>query len=131
MDESLVKPGVPVTPDSLLLVEAEVGENDDSVFVVALGEQNGEFLAAFLEAADLADDGQAVLSLSDFFAVTSGDGIPNDVITTVVIQTLGDGSAFDAVFQRVTVVPEPSSAGVIAAGALVLLSRRRRNAAVG
>jgi len=107
-DGNLVTQGVVVDPSTQLLVEATIGPTNDTDLVVAVREANGEFFSVAVPAADLADDGQAVVNLSDFFYNGDGvDGIPNGPIIEVSFQSpFGSGNAVDFTLQRISVITE-------------------------
>ena len=96
-----------LTEDTEFLVEAIIGDNNDSNLVLAIREASGEFFSIAVSAADLADDGQAIVGINDFFFngdVT--DGIPNSEIIEVSLQSpFASGNAVDVVFQRVLILP--------------------------
>ena len=104
--QGLVTQGVALQNDTQLLVEATVGPANDTNLVVAVRENSGEFFSIVVPAADLADDGQAIVDVSDFFF--NGDvvdGIPNGFITEVSFQSpFGPGNAVDSSVQRISAI---------------------------
>ena len=104
--QGLVTQGVALQNDTQLLVEATVGPANDTNLVVAVRENSGEFFSIVVPAADLADDGQAIVDVSDFFF--NGDvvdGIPNGFITEVSFQSpFGPGNAVDFSVQRISAI---------------------------
>ena len=134
--DNLVTEGFFIDQNSQFLVEAMVGEFNDTDFVLAIREDSGEFFSVAVSAADLADDGQAVVNLSDFFFNNEvGDNIINGTIIEASFQTpFGSGNAADFSVQRISVfngtsVPEPASATLVFLGGLVGLLRRSRRIA--
>lgn len=105
---SLIGMGNEVTPDTELLVEAIIGPENDNDLVVAIREASGEFFSLSVSADDLADDGQAIVRVGDFFFNgDTDDGIPNEAIIEATFQTpFGQGNAIDAIFQRISVVAD-------------------------
>ena len=97
-----------LTPDTEFLVEATVGGNNNSDFILAIREASGEFFSILVPAADLADDGQAIVRAGDFgFNGDVDDGIPNSVLIEAGLQSeFASGNAVDVVFQRVSILPE-------------------------
>ena len=95
-----------LTEDTEFLVEAIIGDNNDSNFVLAIREASGEFFSLSIPAADLADDGQAIVGFNNLiFNGDVTDGIPNSEIIEVSLQSpFASGNAVDVVFQRVTIV---------------------------
>lgn len=106
--DNLVTQGVVVDQDTQLLIEAELGPLNDTDLVVAIRESSGEFFSVSVPAADLADDGQAVVNLSDFFFNGDvADGVPNEAVAEVSFQSpFGSGNAVDFSVQRISVVTE-------------------------
>jgi len=87
-DNNLVTQGVLVDEDTQLLIEATIGPSNDTDLVVAVREASGEFFSVTVPATDLADDGRAIVNLSDFFF--NGDvvdGILNGEIAEVSFQS--------------------------------------------
>ena len=134
---NLVTNGIFIDDNSQFLIEAMVGQFNDTDFVLAVREDSGEFFSVAVSAADLADDGQAVVNLSDFFFLGDQvDGIINGTINEVSFQTpfqtpFGSGNAADFSVQRISVfngsaVPEPASATLVFLGGIVGLLRRSR-----
>jgi len=129
--------GFPLDPDTQLLIEATVGELNDTDFVIGVREDSGEFFSIDVQASDFADDGQAVINLSDFGFIGDGvDGIINGTIIEVSFQTpFDEGQAADFTVQRISVidgpfsVPEPTSAALFFLGGLAGLLRRSRRIA--
>jgi len=124
-----------IDEDTQLLIEAIVGDLNDTDFVVAVTEDSGEFFSIAVSAEDLLDDGQAVINLGDFFFSPldgPGDGIINGTIAEVSFQTpFGSGNAADFTVERISVfngsaIPEPTSATLILLGGLAGLLRRSR-----
>ena len=96
-----------LTEDTEFLVEAIIGDNNDSNLVLAIREASGEFFSIAVSAADLADDGQAIVGFNDLiFNGDVTDGIPNSEIIEVSLQSpFASGNAVDVVFQRVLILP--------------------------
>ncbi len=107
-DENLVTQGVAVDANTQLLVEAIIGGSNNTDLVVAFREDSGEFFSISVPAADLADDGQAIVNVSDFFFNGDvSDGVPNGVISEVSFQSpFGSGNAVDFTLQRISVYVE-------------------------
>jgi len=105
--DSLIVRDFLLTEDTEFLVEAIIGDNNDSDFTLAIREASGEFFSIPVSGTDLADDGQAIVGISDFaFNGDVDDGIPNSVIIEVGLQsTFGSGNAVDVVLQRVSILP--------------------------
>ena len=72
---NLVTQGVVIDEDTQILVEATIGQFNDTDLVVAVREASGEFFSVRVPEADLADDGRAVVNVSDFFFNDGGDDI--------------------------------------------------------
>jgi len=104
---NLLVPNFLLTEDTEFLVEAIIGVNNDSDLVLAIRESSGEFFSISVPAADLADDGQAIVGINDFFF--NGDnrnGIPDSEIIEISLQSpFASGNAVDVVFQRVSILP--------------------------
>ncbi len=105
-DDNLVTQGVVIDADTQLLVEAIVGGSNDTDLVVAVREDSGEFFSVGVPAADLADDGRAIVNLSDFFFNGDiADGIPNGTIVEVSFQSpFGSGDAVDFALQKISAI---------------------------
>ena len=105
-DENLVTEGVIIGEDTQLLIEATVGPLNDTDLVVAVREASNEFFSVLVPAADLADDGRAIVNLSDFFFNGDvADGVLNGTITEVSFQSpFGSGNAVDFSVQRISVI---------------------------
>ena len=124
-----------LTTDSEFLVEAIIGAGNDTDLVLAIREASGEFFSFPVSAADLADDGRAIASISDFFFNGDiDDGIPNSTIIEVSLQSpFASGNAIDVVLQRVSVltespaVPEPNTTFAFCCVAIAMAARRKRN----
>jgi len=105
---NLVTQGVFIDENTQLLVEATVGPNNNTDFlVVAVREDSGEFFSVMVPTADLADDGQAVVNLSDFFFNDDGnnDGIISGTAVEASFQSpFGSGNAVDFTVQRISVL---------------------------
>ena len=101
----LLSEGVFLNEDSQFLVEAILGEDHDTDLVLAIRESSNEFFSVVVPAEDLADDGQAIVSLSDFFFNGDvADGILNDAIVEVSLQSpFNSGNAVDFTAQRISV----------------------------
>ena len=132
---NLVTEGFFIDEDTQLLIEAVVGDLNDTDFVVAVTEDSGEFFSITVSAEDLLDDGQAVVNLGDFFFTPPdgpGDGIINGTIAEVSFQTpFGSGNAADFTVERISVfngsaIPEPTSTTLVLLGGLAGLLRRSR-----
>jgi len=116
-------------------VEAIIGAGNDTDLVLAIREASGEFFSFPVSAADLADDGRAIASISDFFFNGDiDDGIPNSTIIEVSLQSpFASGNAIDVVLQRVSVltespaVPEPNTTFAFCCVAIAMAARRKRN----
>lgn len=100
--------GVFMDENTQFLIEATIGEMNDTDFVISIREGNliGEFFNVRVPAADLADDGQAVVSLSDvFFNGNTTDGIIDGAIVEVGFQSIFNGNnAVDFSIQRISVI---------------------------
>ena len=107
-NDNLVTKGFIVNADTQLLVEAIIGPSNDTDLVVAVREASGEFFSVMVPASDLADDGRAIVNLSDFFFNDGGpDGVLNGVITEVSFQSpFGSGNAVDFTIQRISVLSD-------------------------
>ena len=105
-DGNLVTQDVIIDQDTQLLIEATIGELNDNDLVVAVREASGEFFSVLVPAADLADDGQAIVNLSNFaFNGDIVDGIPNGTVVEVSFQSLfGSGNAVDFTVQRISII---------------------------
>ena len=105
-DQNLITQGVVIDEDTQLLVEATIGASNNTDLVVAVREASGEFFSVSVPAADLADDGQAIVNLSDFFFNGDfADGTPNGTVAEVSFQSpFGSGNAVDFAVQRISVV---------------------------
>jgi hypothetical protein len=105
-NDNLITEGIVVDADTQLLVEAIIGGLNDTDLVVAVREESGEFFSVNVPAADLADDGRAIVNLSDFFFNgDTTDGVPNGVVTEVSFQSpFGSGNAVDFSLQRISIV---------------------------
>ena len=94
-------------------MEATIGASNDTDLVLGVREASGEFFSILVPAVDLADDGQAIVGVDDFFFngdVT--DGIPNTEIVEVSLQSpFAAGNAIDVLLQRVSVLPAPPLLG--------------------
>ena len=111
-DENLVTEGVFIDENTQILVEAVIGAGNDTDLVVAVREDSGEFFSVSVPAADLADDGRAIVNLSDFFFNSGGDA-PDGIISGAVIEVsfqspFGSGNAVDFLLQRISVVNSSS-----------------------
>ena len=106
--DNFVTPGVVLDASTQFIIEANIGPLNDTDLVLAVRESSGEFFSVFVPAADLADDGQAVVDLSDFFFNGDmADGTPNGRIVEVSFQSpFGSGNAVDFSVQRISVVTE-------------------------
>jgi len=95
-----------LTEETEFLVEAIIGENNDTDLVLAVREASGEFFSISIPAADLADDGQAIVGVNDFFFNGDfDDGIPNSEIIEISLQSpFASGNAVDVIFQTVSVL---------------------------
>ena len=104
-NENLITEGVFVDANTQLLVEATIGDSNNTDLVVAIREASGEFFSISVPAADLADDGRAIVNVGDFFF--NGDvvdGVPNGFIVEVSFQSpFGSGNAVDFSLQRISV----------------------------
>ena len=106
---NLITEGFFVDQNTQLLIEATVGELNDTDFVVAVREDSDEFFSVAVPASDLADDGQAVVNLSDFFFNDGGDGVISGSVIEVSFQTpFGPSNAFDFTVQRISVLNTPA-----------------------
>ena len=98
--------GAFIDENTQLLIEATIGEFNDGDFTVAIREDtgSGEFFTVGVSAADLADDGQAIVNLSDFnFNGDTTDGIPNGTVFDAGLQSdFFSGNAVDFAIQRIT-----------------------------
>ena len=105
-NENLITQGVVIDGDTQILVEATIGASNDTDLVVAVREASGEFFSVSVPAADLADDGQAIVNLSDFFFNGDvADATPNGTIAEVSFQSpFGSGNAVDFSIQRISVI---------------------------
>ena len=105
-DSNLVTQGVIIGEDTQLLIEATIGPSNDTDLVVAVREASNEFFSVLVPAADLADDGRAIVNLSDFFfSGDTADGVLNGTITEVSFQSpFGAGNAVDFAVQRISVI---------------------------
>jgi len=105
-NENLITQGVAIDGDTQILVEATIGASNDNDLVVAIREDSNEFFSVSVPAADLADDGQAIVNLSDFFFNgDTADGVPNGTIVEVSFQSpFGQGNAVDFSLQRISVI---------------------------
>ena len=105
-DGNLVTQGVFIQENTQLLIEATIGPTNDTDLVVAVREDSNEFFSVAVPAADLADDGQAIVNLSDFFFNGDQvDGVPNGSIVEVSFQSpFGSGNAVDFSVQRISVI---------------------------
>ncbi len=105
-DQNLVTEGIVVDNDTQLLVEAIIGGTNNTDLVVAIREDSGEFFSVSVPAADLADDGRAIVNLSDFFFNgDTADGVLNGTIVEVSFQSpFGSGNAVDFLLQRISVI---------------------------
>ncbi len=103
---NLVTQGVVLQENTQLLIEATVGPTNDTDLVVAVRESSNEFFSVAVPAADLADDGRAIVDVSDFFFNGDQvDGVPNDTIVEVSFQSpFGSGNAVDFSLQRISVI---------------------------
>ena len=106
--DNLVTQGVFVDENTQLLIEGTIGASNDSSLVVAIREDSNEFFSVVVPAADLAEDGRAIVNLSDFFFNGDvADGILNGVITEVSFQSpFGSGNAVDFSIQRISVLSD-------------------------
>ena len=106
--DNLVTQGVFVDENTQLLIEGTIGASNDSSLVVAIREDSNEFFSVAVPAADLAEDGRAIVNLSDFFFNGDvADGILNGVITEVSFQSpFGPGNAVDFSIQRISVLSD-------------------------
>ena len=105
--DNLLVPDVVLTADTQLLVEATLGPNHGSGdLVLAIRESDGEFFSISIPASSLADDGQALVTVGDFFFNgDSADGTPNQTLTEVSVQSpFGSGDALDVLIERVSLV---------------------------
>ena len=87
-NSNLLVPNFLLTEETEFLVEAVIGDNNDSDLVLAIREASGEFFSISVPAADLADDGQAIVGINDFFF--NGDirnGIPDSEIIEISLQS--------------------------------------------
>ena len=134
--DGLISEGVFLTEDSQFLVEADIGENNDTDLVLAIRESSGEFFSVTVFADDLADDGQAIVSLSDFFFNGDPtDGIINDSIIGVSLQSPVDsGNAVNFTAGSVSIftvdpasIPEPASTTLVLMCGIVAAFRRHRS----
>lgn len=107
---NLITEGIVIDEDTQLLVEAIIGGANNTDLVVAIREDSGEFFSVSVPAADLADDGRAVVNLSDFFFNgDTADGVLNGTIVEVSFQSPFDsGSAVDFLLQRISVLNDSS-----------------------
>lgn len=106
-DDNLITEGVFIDSDSQLLVEAIIGGGNDTDLVVAVREDSREFFSVTVPAADLADDGRAIVNVSDFFFNAGGaaDGIISGEVIEVSFQSpFGSGDAVDFLLQRISVI---------------------------
>lgn len=105
-DDNLVTEGIFIDEDTQLLIEGTIGPSNNTDLVVAVREASGEFFSVSVPAADLADDGRAIVNLSDFFFNGDiSDGVLNGVITEVSFQSpFGSGNAVDFTVQRISVL---------------------------
>ena len=105
---NLVTQGVFIDADTQLLIEATIGASNATDLVVAVREDSNEFFSVSVPAADLADDGRAIVNLSDFFFNGDvADGVLNGVITEVSFQSpFGSGNAVDFSVQRISVLSD-------------------------
>ena len=104
--QNLITQGVVIDQDTQILVEAIIGGANDTDLVVAVREDSDEFFSVTVPAADLADDGRAIVNLSDFFFTNgTADGIPNGTIAEVSFQSpFGSGNAVDFTVQRISAI---------------------------
>ena len=106
VNDTLITEGVFVDENTQFLVEATVGEFNDGDFVLAIREdsRSGEFFPITVPAADLADDGRAIVNMRDFlFVGDTTDGIPNGTISSPDFQSdFFSGTPVDFTIQRIT-----------------------------
>ena len=103
---NLVTQGVFLQEDTQLLIEATIGPTNATDLVVAVREDSNEFFSVTVPAADLADDGRAIVDLSDFFFNGDQvDGVPNGTIVEASFQSpFGSRSPVDFSVQRISVI---------------------------
>ena len=99
--------GIFMDENTQFLIEATVGEMNDADYLISVreGNFNGEFFNIPVPAADLADDGQAVVSLRDVvFNGDTEDGIVNGSIHIIGFTSIYDNvDAVDVSVQRISV----------------------------
>ena len=106
VSDNLLVDDVLLTPDTQFLVEAVLGPGNDTDLVLGLRESDGEFFSITIPAAQLADDGVALVTVGDFFFNgDTADGVPNQTLTEVSVQSpFGSGLAVDVLIQGVSLV---------------------------
>lgn len=87
---------IQITPDTRFLIEATIGEFNESDYRFVVFERNigvsDETFSYQVLAADFIDDGRAVVSLSDrFFNGNTVDGIPNGTLSQLNFESTFDG----------------------------------------